>query len=97
MALTNRNEIRDQILNEREYFERDTDRALQEMADSLCPVYYSEILADWAELPNDARDEWQVFGVSENATIFDRMTTDLYWFNYNEVANVWAEIEDEDN
>lgn len=94
MPLATRNEIRDRINEERAYFESDSDRAISELADSLTPVYYSEQLAEWAELPTDARDAWQEIGAADNATIFDRMATDLYWYYYNQTAEIYAEESD---
>jgi hypothetical protein len=42
------------------------------------PVYYSDILKDWAEMPDEFTDSWQEFGFPSNeATIFDLMRIDL--------------------
>lgn len=95
MALATRNEIAEQIRDLRAEFDTDSDRATHELADSLTPIYYNDILTEWADLPNEARDEWQELGAKENATIFDLMQTDLFWFYFNQIAELWSEIESE--
>lgn len=95
MALATRNEIAEQIRDLRAEFDTDSDRATHELADSLTPIYYNDILTEWADLPNEARDEWQELGAKENATIFDLMQTDLFWFYFNQIAELWAEIQGE--
>jgi hypothetical protein len=49
---------------------------LTEMAESACPVYYSDILKDWQEMPSDFNDSWQDNGIielTEETTIFGLM------------------------
>ncbi len=94
-ALTTYNQICDDIRDERAYFDSDDDRAIHEMAEALTPVYYSGTMAQWAELPLDACDTWQEFGIDENATILDRMNVDLFWHYHNAVSRAWDEIRDE--
>lgn len=94
MALATRNEIRDQIREEREYFDSDSDRAISEMADSLTPVYNGDILHQWADLSMDESDRWGEIGVDESATILHRMQIDLHLFYLDAVRELWAEIEE---
>ena len=97
MALTTRNEIREIIetdwretLQEARYIED----ALGELADSLIPVYTSERIAEWVELPNDFTDCGSDLCVPEDG-IVQRMTCDLYEYYRQTVESVWREIEEE--
>jgi len=65
---------------------------LSELADSACPVYYNEILADWSEMPSEYNDAWQEIGASENATIFSLMSMDLYLYYQAQYSEIYAEI-----
>jgi hypothetical protein len=94
MALSTYTRIFSEILDNRDQFESDPDRAITEMADSLCPVYTSEIIAEWTELPNEHSDAWQDLGVvSNDSTITSLMTLDLYLYYTDLVARAWAEVE----
>lgn len=97
MALATRNEIRDQIREEREYFDSDSDRAISEMADSLTPVYNGDILHQWADLSMDDSDQWGEILFDENATILKRMQCDLFLYYDRTVRELWAQIEEEHN
>ena len=95
MALSTRNEIRAQIIEERDYFEADSDRAISELANSLTPIYNGDILEEWRDLPMSESDRWQEMGVKEDATIIERMTTDLALYYRDAVESVLAELRDE--
>jgi hypothetical protein len=92
MALTTPAQISDRIYEEREYFISDRDRATHELADSLTPVYYSEIIEEWRELPSEFSDAWQEFGSVENATISSLMTTDLWLYYHAQIERALDEI-----
>lgn len=95
MALSTYTWVFGEILENREQFEQDYDRAITEMADSLCPVYTSDIIAEWAELPGDKSDAWQeMIEVSNDATITGLMTLDLYSYYLDLVERAWAEVQD---
>ena len=51
--LTTYNEIKAQLLDEWEYTKEER---LHEVAESLAPVYYSDIVKEWQELPSEATD-----------------------------------------
>ena len=94
MALSTYTWVCQDILDNREYFERETDRAIHEMADSLCPVYTSEIIAEWTELPSEHSDRWQELGADNLSTITSLMSTDLYLYYFDLVERAWAEVQE---
>jgi hypothetical protein len=67
------------------------DDLLRELADSACPVYYSDIMTDWQEMPNEFTDQWQEFvEATQDTTIFSLMSADLFNYydtKYTEVYN----------
>lgn len=66
---------------------------LRELADSACPVYYSDIIKDWQEMPNDFTDSWQDFiEPDKDTTIFSLMTADLYNYYEDAYFTIYAEI-----
>ena len=98
-------EIKAMLLDEWEQLEGSAypEDMLDEFADGVLPVYYSDILKDWAEMPNEFTDNWQEFGLpsskTEEITIFGLMTNDLYiyyraqfWQLYKEVLAEKAEV-----
>lgn len=69
---------------------------LREMADSACPVYYSEVIKDWAEMPNEFTDSWQEFvEVSQDSTIFSLMSNDLFNYYDTEYTRIYNEMKTE--
>lgn len=95
MPLISKNTILEDVRNERAYFESDSDRAVSEMADNLTPIYNSDILESWRELPLDDSDRWQEIGAAPDSTIFDLMRIDLWLYYRDAVESAWAEIQDE--
>lgn len=67
-----------------------------ELADSACPVYYSDIIKDWQEMPNEFTDSWQDTGLpsarTEEITIFGLMQIDLFNYYQDKYATFWNEI-----
>ena len=94
MALSTYTWVFGDILENREYFERDSDRAIHEMADSLCPVYNGEVIAEWTELGNNDSDRWQEMGMAEDASIIARMSVDLFLYYLDLVERAWAEVQE---
>lgn len=95
MALSTYTYVFSDILDNREQFEQDTERAISEMADSLCPIYTADIVAEWTELPSDKSDVWQdLTVVSNDSTITSLMTLDLYSYYLDLVTRAWAEVEE---
>ena len=94
---TTRETIKAELLENAEQIEQDTDR-LSEWVDGYCPVYYSDTLKDWTEMPSDYCDRWKELGYDANRNdggILQLMAVDV-WFYYDELTReVWAEIEEE--
>ena len=67
---------------------------LTELAESACPVYYSDIMKDWAEMPSEFNDSWQENGipVSQQTTIFGLMGWDLFFYYESEYMRIYEEI-----
>jgi hypothetical protein len=93
MALTAFGFICDEVYINREQFKTDPDRAIQEIADSLCPIYTSDIIAEWTELPSEHSDRWQELGLAEGATITALMTADLYLYYFDLVTRAWDDCD----
>lgn len=80
--LTTYTEIKQQILDRWSEFESNQHPSdlLSEFADSECPIYNSDIIAEWAEMPSEFSDAWQEAFIHESHTIVQLMGIDL--FNY---------------
>lgn len=68
---------------------------LNELADSACPVYYSDIIKEWQELPSDFTDSWRDNGIQfteEDATILKLMSLDLYFYYENQYNTIFTDI-----
>ena len=64
-----------------------------EYTDSWLPIYYSEILEKWREMPNEYTDTWQDhIELSQKTGIFDLMLGDLYNWYSAMVQEAWTEI-----
>ena len=94
MKLTTYTNIFQQVLDERSYFDSDEERAIHEMAESLCPVYYGEIVAEWADLSHDDSDRWLEMGLGAEETIYTRMSIDLFLYYEGLVSRAWAEVQE---
>ena len=74
-----------------------TEDTLPEIADSVTPVYYNEIMRDWAEMPSHYNDSWKEYGYDANKNeggILQLMALDLYFYNVDRVTEVWRELEE---
>lgn len=69
-----------------------TEDLLWEWADSACPVYYNDILKDWAEMPNEFTDSWQDGGFDSESGIFTLMGIDLFNYYRTQYNIIYAEI-----
>lgn len=70
---------------------------LSEYADSACPIYTSEIIAEWVAMPSEFNDAWQDYGDSGDKGITDLMQVDLYNYYshlYNTAYNQLADEKD---
>lgn len=92
-------EIRDNLAELRE--SNYPEDMLNEWADSAVPVYTSDIIKDWAEMPSVFDDVWQeaFTATEEGTTIVKLMTIDLYNYYQNTYTRIYNEIleEEEDN
>jgi hypothetical protein len=99
----NHSDIKQEILDNWAELEESAypDDLLREMADSACPVYYSDIMTDWQEMPNEFTDSWQEFvEISQDSTIFSLMSADLFNYydtEYTRIYNEIKETKEEDN
>ncbi len=71
------------------------DDLLTERADGYVPVYYHEILTDWAEMPSEYNDSWLEYGEDASKGIFSLMSVDLFVYYQARTVAVWAEILEE--
>lgn len=92
MALTTYEEIKEEILND---WEDITEDDIHQIADGYVPVYYSEIIKEWQELPMEDTDTWRDFGISEDTTIFTLMGYDLFNYYYQLADKAFSEIKEE--
>jgi hypothetical protein len=98
MALTTHAEIRAEIADHLEQLQdmREPEDLLQELADSNTPIYYSDIIQEWTELPTEFSDQWWERSVwAENETITSLMQIDLYLYYQGEFIAAWEEIKEE--
>jgi len=96
---TTRETINEELLDNAEQIrERGGEDGLSEWVDGYCPVYYSDTIQDWREMPNEYCDRWKELGYDANRNdggILQLMAVDV-WFYYDELTRqVWAEIEEE--
>lgn len=72
------------------------DDLLTEWADSACPIYYSDIIKDWQEMPNEFTDKWQEFYEPNNeTTIFYLMSLDLGEYYRDAYLRIYEVIKNE--
>ena len=94
--LTTYEEIKDHLLNE---YDREalSENVIHEVADSFCPIYYSEIIKEWQALPSENSDTWQDYPITSDTTITSLMTVDLYEYYYQLADKAYREITEEEN
>lgn len=97
MALTTYNEILNIVRDDRAAISeaRYVEDYLGEMADGYVPIYTSEVISEWCDLPSDERDCWQEIGAGEGDTIDRLMAIDLWLYYRSQFERAWREIEDE--
>lgn len=71
------------------------DDALTEYADSEVPVYNSEIVEEWRELPSDYWDSGRDLR-DHDSTILDLMRYDLYTYYNEQFYRAYAELNGND-
>lgn len=90
-------EIRKELIAHAGEIRQNPDR-LDEWADSFTPVYYSDIIKDWQELPPEAEDIWKEYGYDANRNeggIKQLMQIDLVFYNLERTRRIWGEVESE--
>ena len=65
---------------------------LDELADSYVPVYYNEVLKDWTEMPSEFNDSHLEHDKADDATIFDLMRMDLFFYYESLCQKAWTEL-----
>ena len=74
----------------------DPEDLLREMADSACPIYYSEIMKDWAEMPSEYNDTWQEFTeLGRDTPILSLMSADLFHYYDTQYTEIYNEVKTE--
>ena len=68
------------------------DDLLAEFADSACPIYYSDIIKEWQEMPSEFSDSWQDLGTDGSATITTLMQFDLFNYYQHEYHKIYNEL-----
>jgi hypothetical protein len=100
----NYNEIKNAILEEWEELAESAypEDRLGEMAEGFAPIYYAEIIKDWAEMPSEYTDNWkeQYGGIlPEEVGITALMTSDVHEYYRDTTTQIYHDIlkEKEDN
>lgn len=65
---------------------------LTEYADSYLPVYYNEIIADYAEMPRDYEDAWKDGVITSDTNIYTLMSYDLFYYYLAKVNQAYEEL-----
>lgn len=90
MALTTLDQMKSEINDHWEQFADNpyAEDLLHEFADSACPIYYGDIIAEWQEMPSEFNDSWQEISDADwviTANITQLMSVDLCNY-YNDLA-----------
>ena len=64
---------------------------VNEFVDSAIPIYYSEIIKDWQEMPSEYNDTWCAEHYTGN-TIYSLMTYDLWRYYSNQYHTIYNEL-----
>ena len=65
---------------------------ISELADSATPVYYSDIIKDWQEMPSEFMDSWQDLGTDGSAMIMTLMQIDLFNYYHDRYTRIYQEV-----
>jgi hypothetical protein len=69
---------------------------ITELAESAIPIYYSQIIKDWQEMPDEYTDSWkETTEMNEEATIYSLMGVDLYNYYQDTYRSIFYEIQQE--
>jgi hypothetical protein len=92
--LTTFEDIKQELLTAYDYETLSEDTA-NEVADSNCPIYYSDIIKEWTELEGEFCDTWQDYPITQMSSITQLMTIDLYNYYYQLAYRAYEEIKTE--
>ena len=97
MALYTQDEITKEIQEARAYIlaHKHPEDFAGEYADSALPIYYSEILEEWCDLPDEYSNRFSEMTDTLPDRIEDLMRTDLYLYYYNFYSGAIQAIIDE--
>lgn len=101
MALWNEAQVKQEILENIDLIKKSAhpEDQLHEFADSACPVYNSDIIAEWCELPFEDTDQWKELGFDTQRNeggIIRLMSIDLAIYYSRLFHKAWEEINDSD-
>jgi hypothetical protein len=69
---------------------------ITELAESAIPIYYSQIIKDWQEMPNEYTDSWkETTEATNDSTIYSLMGVDLYNYYQDTYRQVYVELKQE--
>ena len=92
----NYEDIKQEILDNWEEIDGEDGQWMTEAVDSALPIYNSDIMEQWARMPNEFTDAWQdVAATIENHTITSLMSIDLWVFTQSEYNRAYAAIQEE--
>jgi hypothetical protein len=101
MALLTFNEIKEQVTENLEEIlsSKDPEAFLNELADGFVPIYDSDIISEWVELPAEDSDQWKELGYDTQRNeggIVSLMQIDLVVYYINGFTKAWEEINNGD-
>jgi hypothetical protein len=97
MALYTPEQITKEIEGDKAHILRQThpEDSAHEYADSAVPIYYSDIIQDWRDLPDEYSNKFSELTTELPDRIEDLMKTDLYLYYQHHYANAIQAIIDE--
>ena len=95
-----REEVKKYLLDEIDQLKEATypEDMVTEIADSLIPIYYSEIIKEWIHLDSEFMDRWKEYGYDTQKNeggILQLMQVDLSFYYIETALSVWEEIKKE--
>lgn len=95
-----RKEIKEYLLDEIDQIKESSypEDLVTELADSLIPIYYSEIMKEWVNLDSEFCDRWKEYGYDTQKNeggIMQLMQVDLSFYYIETALSVWEEIKKE--
>lgn len=97
MTLATHNEIKQTIRDDWAQFADNAypEDLLNEFADSATPIYNSDIISEWQQMPTEFDDSWQELSPDPNTTIVNRMQMDLYNYYSHAYSVAYNELAEE--